>query len=244
MVKMVKKIRINKFLAQCGLGSRRKTEILVNEKKIKVNGKTIIDLATEIDPENDCVKYNNKIINHNIMKYYLIINKPKNCITTVTDPFKRPTVMDFIPEKYINAGVFPVGRLDKDTEGLLLLTNDGELAHKLMHPRYDSKKEYIAVLDRELEEMDKIKIEKGVVFREFRAKPCKLQYMDNYKKRIKIIISEGKKRQIRTTFRKFHYKLKNLKRTALGPLQLGNLGSSACRDLRKFEVNKLKKYTR
>ncbi len=150
--------------------------------------------------------------------------------------------MNLIPEKYRKAGIFPIGRLDKDTEGLILLTNDGEISNILMHPRYDSTKEYIVTLDRELTEKDKNSIEKGISFRDFRAKPSIIFFMDDAKKTIKMIIKEGKKRQIRVTFIKLQYKVLKLKRIAIGPIKLGSMNKGHHRLLNKTEIKTLKKY--
>lgn len=239
---MSKKIRINKFLAQCGLGSRRKVEELITNNQIKVNNKTIDSFAIEVDPETDRVKCSGKLLTISKIKYYVILNKPKGFITTVTDPFDRPIVMELLPEKYSRAGVFPIGRLDKDTEGLLLLTNDGDLAHKLMHPRFQSTKEYIVTLDKPLEEKHKLRISKGMHLPEFYSSPCSVSYIEKSNKIVKLIISEGKKRQIRLIFRKLKYKVRKLKRIAVGPLIMGSLPSGKCRDLRKQEVKLLKDY--
>jgi 23S rRNA pseudouridine2605 synthase len=132
-------VRINRFLASCGLGSRRKCEELVEEGKVTINGEAAL-LTSTVNPEKDTVKVSGKRIKPRKVTYYVILNKPKGYITSVGDPFDRLTIRDIVDDKYWEAGVFPVGRLDKETEGLLLLTNDGDLAHRLMHPSFESKK--------------------------------------------------------------------------------------------------------
>ncbi len=235
-------VRINKFLAGCGLGSRRKCEHFIEDGRVTVNGR-VPHLSTKIDAESDIVLFDGKQVKPVHIQYYVMLNKPKGYITSVGDPFGRRTIRDIVDEKYWEAGIFPVGRLDKDTEGLLLLTNDGPLAHRLMHPSFECKKKYTVVLNTPLSSADKEKIESGIKLREFHAKPCSIQLLDSEKTRLEITISEGKKRQIRLTFRSLHYKVLSLKRTSLGPLHLGRLPKGHLRDLHKSEISQLKKYT-
>lgn len=236
-------MRINKFIASTGSASRRKAEELILEGRIKINGKRINDLATQVNPAEDRVTLDGKVIKSVQIMYYVLLNKPKGFITTMDDPFDRRTVRDLIPDKYLDAGVHPVGRLDKDTSGLILLTNDGDLSHKMMHPSYDCEKEYIVKIHRDLEEAHKLKIEKGVYFREFHAKPCKISFPDeNNRSTVKITLSEGKKRQIRITFAKFGYKVRKLKRISIGPLKLGKISNGMHRRLKESEVKRLIKY--
>ena len=154
-------IRLNKFLARCGLGSRRKVESLITGGRIAINGRRVIDLVTTVRPE-DRVTIDGKPIARNTHDYYLILNKPRGYLTTVSDEKNRPTVMGLLPERFQRFGVYPVGRLDKDTEGLLLLTNDGDLAYRLTKPRFNIAKTYLVEIDRFLEEDDMKKIRSGV----------------------------------------------------------------------------------
>ena len=234
-------IRINKYLTLCGLGSRRKVEDYILQNKIKINGKIINSLSFIVDSDKDRVEYNNYVLKINNEKYFLILNKPKGYITSTKDEQGRPTVMDIIPERFKKAMVAPVGRLDKDSEGLLLLTNDGDIANKLTHPKYGIKKEYIVELNKDLNEKDKAKMEKGVFLYGEKTNPAEIESLNNSKKIIKVTISEGKKRHIRLTFNLFSYKVKKLKRVAFGPLRLKNLYSGSYRMLKEFEVKKLRK---
>ncbi len=154
----------------------------------------------------------------------------------------RPTVMDLVPERYKNASVFPVGRLDKDTEGLLLITNDGDFAYYLTHPKFGAAKEYLIELDNPLDEKHKIKIEKGIFLEGKKTNPAKIEFYSKYRNFLKMIISEGKKRQIRLTFKKFSYSVKKLKRISFGPLKLGRLESGSYRILKRNELKILNKY--
>ncbi len=236
---MNKKIRINKYLSQCGLGARRKVEEYVISNKITINGKPVRSLATLVDTESDIVRLDKRVLSLINRRYYLLLNKPRGFITSVKDENNRSTVMDLIPGQYKSAGVTPVGRLDKDSEGLLLFTNDGDMAYRLMHPGFKIKKEYVVELDRKLAEHDKLQIETGVVLYGKRTNPARIDIIDPKKNIIKIIISEGKKRQIRLMFDQFSYKVISLKRVALGPIRLDRLPSGSFRLLRKDELRKL-----
>lgn len=237
------KTRINKYLALCGLGSRRKVEEIILQRRITVNGVETFDLACQIDTDRDEVCLDGKRVIPYDRFYYLILNKPKGYITTLQDEQGRPIVMDLIMEKYIRAGVFPVGRLDKDSEGLLILTNDGELANVLTHPNFSVPKEYFVELNKPLDQKIKERIERGVMLYSRKTKPAEIQYLDQSGKQIRMTISEGKKRQIRVIFQNFHYRVKKLKRTAYGPLKLTGIPSGTFRLMRPREISALKKMT-
>ncbi|MFW6366765.1 MAG: pseudouridine synthase, partial [Spirochaetota bacterium] len=227
-----KSVRINRFLASCGLGSRRKCESYVTEGRVTINGE-VPGLSATVDPKKDTVLLDGKPLTTVHIAYYVMLHKPKGYITSVGDPFNRRTVRDLVDEKYWEAGVFPVGRLDKDTEGLLLLTNDGETAHRLMHPSFECSKTYQVTLDRPLEEKDRMKVESGIRLREFHAQPCSITNASAGGTRFELTITEGKKRQIRIVFKSLHYKVTHLKRISLGPLHLGHLPKGHLRDLHK-----------
>lgn len=233
-------MRINRFLSHAGIGSRRKVEEFVLCGFIRVNGKVVRDLSTTINPDSDVVEFkNNRII---IKKYYyLLLNKPKGYITTVSDERGRKHVMELIPERYGKAGVVPVGRLDKDTEGLLLLTNDGDVAYVLTHPKFEVVKEYLVELDRALDDASRRQIEKGILIEGKRTGPAEIKRVNEAGTRLLLKIREGKKRQIRISFSKFSYKVKKLKRISFGPLKIGSLPSGAYRELKIGEIKVLKK---
>lgn len=237
------RIRLNKFLSLCGLGSRRSVENLILSGQIKINNRKVESLAVYINTENDSVFYKNNKLKPVANFQYLILNKPKGYITTRDDELDRPTVMDLIPERYRNAGLFPVGRLDKDTEGILVFTNDGDLSQKLSRPRYKVTKEYIVHLDRPLTRKDKEKIEKGVFIHQLKIKTgaARLEAVDDSWQRIRFIMSEGKKRQIRYTFGNMGYRIKKLKRTGYGPLKLSGIKTGDFRALKEKEIKLLKK---
>ena len=240
------KIRLNKFLASCGLGSRRKVETLITEGRIKIDGRVVKDLATSVDPELNEIRLDGKKLSAVNKAYYLMLNKPKGYITTVSDEKGRATVMSLLPEKFIRAGVVPVGRLDKDTECLLLFTNDGNLSHLLTSPDFKVKKEYLVELDKPAVDDDLKKIEKGFFVHQIKTKtrPATVSVADKSRMFVKILISEGKKRQIRYSFKNLGYKVLKLKRTAYGPLSLGRLNRGDHRLLKTSEVRMLIKSTK
>ncbi|HQO38926.1 MAG TPA: pseudouridine synthase [Spirochaetota bacterium] len=235
------KTRLNKFLASCGLGSRRKVETLITEGRIKVDGRVVKDLATSVDPELNEIIFDGKRLTAVSTSYYLMLNKPKGYITTMSDEKGRATVMSLLPEKFIRAGVVPVGRLDKDTEGLLLFTNDGNLSHLLTSPDFKVKKEYLVELDKPAVEDDLKRIEKGFFVHQIktRTRPATVSVADKSRMFVKVLISEGKKRQIRYSFKNLGYNVLKLKRTGYGPLSLGRLNKGDHRLLKTSEVRLL-----
>jgi pseudouridine synthase len=233
-------MRINKYLALCGLGARRKVEILVTEGRVRINGRPVTDLSARVDPEADIVAVNRRRVYPVSKLIYIMVNKPKGVITSMEDVHGRPIVIDLIPPRFRGEGVFPVGRLDLDTEGLLLLTNDGEMAFKLTHPRFGIPKEYIVELDRPLDQKDKARIEKGVHMYGLRTNPAALYPLAGSSQNLKMVITEGKKRQIRITFRHFGYKVKKLKRIAFGPVRLSGVNTGSYRLLKEKEIKALR----
>jgi len=235
-------MRINQFLSHAGIGSRRKVEEFILGGMVKVNGEKIDNLSMRIDPDSDVVEFKNRRVV--IIKYhYIMLNKPRGVITSVKDEENRPVVMDLLPERYRFAGVVPVGRLDKDTTGLLLMTNDGDMAHMLTHPKYGVDKEYVAELDKPLDEEAKTKLEKGIFLQGRKTRPAELTFVGTGGKTVHLKIQEGKKRQIREMFSSFSYTVKKLKRTAFGPLVLKGVNSGAYRLLKDHEIAALKKLT-
>lgn len=235
------KLRINRFLADCGLGSRRKVEQLVAEGRIRVNGEMTTDLSRLIDAETDEVRLDGRPLAAETRLFYLMLNKPKGYITTAEDVQNRAIVLDLIPGHFREKGVMPVGRLDRDTEGLLLLTNDGDLAFRLTHPRYEIPKEYIIDLDRPLSERDHARLEKGVRLKEYKTNPARVSPVSESGDTIRMIITEGKKRQIRVSLATLGYRVKRLRRIAFGPVRLTGVNARSYRALRPAEIKALKK---
>ncbi len=230
-------MRINKYIASTGLTSRRHAEDLVRAGKISVNGKVIADLAFDVSAK-DVVELDSKPINKTEYRY-IMMHKPKGYITSLSDDRGRKTIDKLIPPQF--AGVKPVGRLDYNTEGLLLLTTDGDLAHKLTLPANEVEKTYIAKVEGKMTESQLAVMRAGVVIDGIRLKKCKVQIIetkDNFTK-LQIKITEGKNRQIRKMFDAVGVNVVFLKRTAIAGLKLGGLARGKCRELSPAEVEYL-----
>lgn len=236
-------VRLQKFLAACGIASRRKCEELILQKKVNVNGILITQMGTCIDPAKDRVHVNGKLANLPKKHVYYALNKPEGYVVTMADSHGIPMVTELL--KDVKERVFPVGRLDMDTEGLLILTNDGELANRLMHPRYHLEKEYVVSIRQELNKHNLRWLHKGVVIDDKPTLPAKVELLrrDRYYVRYKIIIREGRKRQIRRMFKAIGHPVFALKRVAIGPVVLGRLPRGQYRSLTRREVAALKSAT-
>lgn len=241
---MVTEERLQKFLASCGIASRRKCEEFILDKKISVNGVVITKLGTRIDPEKDQVKMNGKVVTPPAKSVYYALNKPAGYVVTMSDSHGIPMVTELV--KDVKERVFPVGRLDLDTEGLLLLTNDGELANRMMHPRYHLEKEYIVTVKRELNQHNLRWMKKGVIIDNNTTLPARIELLkrDRYHVRYRVIIREGRKRQIRRMFKSIGHPVLALKRVAIGPVILGRLPKGQYRSLTSKEVAALKSATK
>lgn len=220
-------IRLNKFLADCGVASRRSADQMISEGQVQVNGKTVFELGVRVDPAVDRVVLNGKPLRvpQGAQKIYVIFHKPEKVLTTMSDPEGRPTVADFMERLPVR--VFPVGRLDWETEGLLLLTNDGEFAQKVMHPKEEIPKTYLVKLDGQPTEVHLQKLLRGVTIPGGRVKALHVERVRIGESKqydwVKIIITEGKNRQIRYMMQKIGYDVKKLRRVAIGQLTLGSL---------------------
>lgn len=218
-------MRINKFLSTCGVASRRKAEELILAGRISVNGKIIKELAVDVDENNDRVFLDGKRVQYTSNYIYLMLYKPKGCVTTLSDDKGRKTVMDFIPEKY-RPFVKPVGRLDYDSEGLLLFTNDGDFAKEITSPASKIKKHYIVKIEGTITKAEILKLSKGVVLDDgVKTAPAFIKVVEetNEKTKLEIVIQEGKNREIRRMFESIGKNVVFLKRTQIGLLRLGGL---------------------
>lgn len=217
---MEEKIRVQKFIALSGLCSRRAAEELIKEGKVKVNGKTV-------QIGHSCYKSDKIEVEGKPIKFtfddmvYIVLNKSSGYVTTNEDEFGRKTVFDFLDEKDKRDNLFSVGRLDKDTSGLLILTNDGEFAQSVIHPSKDIKKEYIVQTDKDVKENDLKKLQDGVYLDGYKLKPTQIRKIGNNK--YVVTISEGRKRQIRRMFEELEYNVENLHRIKIGGLDLKDL---------------------
>lgn len=232
-------MRINKFIAQCGIASRRKAEDLILSGKIKVNGKVITDLATDIK-DTDIVSYDNKNIRMVSNYVYYKLNKPKGYITSTTDDKDRKTVMDLM--RGVHFRVFPIGRLDYDTEGLILLTNDGDVANILTKPNSEVKKTYIVHIDNEINRDEIKQLSKGIDIGDYITKPCSVELIEstNNVSKLKLTITEGKNRQIRKMFSTIGKNVTFLRRIQIGEIKLGGLSRGEYAPLNQKEIRYLK----
>lgn len=230
-------MRINKFIAHSGVASRRKADELIVNEKVSVNGKIVTDFSYEVK-EDDIVSVDGEIISKE-RHIYLMMNKPSKYITAVVDDRGRKTVTDLLFGK-VEQRVYPVGRLDYDTEGLLILTNDGDLANKLIHPSSNIPKTYYAELSRKVTKNDISTIEKGVDIGGYITKYSKIKVSEKANACF-ITIEEGRNRQVRKMFETQGIRVKYLKRISIGDLKLGDLKKGHFRELSKQELDYLKK---
>ena len=238
-------MRINKFLALCGIGSRRAVEEFILDGKVKINNKVVTNLATDIDTDKDKVLLNNKKVAPILKHLYIALHKPKGCVTTVSDDKGRKTVLDYVDAKYKQKRIFPVGRLDYDTEGLLILTTDGETTNRMMHPSNNLPKTYVARIEDEVAEAELEKLRRGIEVDGAKTKPCKvrrLEILDEKFTRIEVVITEGRNRQVRRMFEAVGKTVEFLKRTAIGEVKLGGLSRGEVRELTGREIEYLKKF--
>ena len=231
-------MRINKFLAESGVSSRRAADELIQEGVVKINGK-VCSLGDEVELD-DVVTVKGKVISV-VKKYdYYIMNKPKGYVCTVKDEKGRKTVMDLLPPN--TERLFPVGRLDYDTEGLLIFTNDGELTYKLTHPKNEITKTYLVKTERPVIEEDLNKLRAGVYIDGVKTKKCKIRLIETTKKgsKLHVTISEGRNRQVRKMFEVVKNHVDFLKRIKVGELTLTGLNRGEVRKLTIEEIEYLK----
>ncbi len=236
---MNEKIRLQKIIAQAGIASRREAERLIADGQVTVNGKRIVDLGTKVDPEDSHIKVKGKLIRPETRKVYLILNKPDGFVTTMKDPEGRPTVIDLIHR--IKERVTPVGRLDFHTEGLLLLTNDGDLAHAITHPTRHLPKVYRVKVKGKPSPEKLQRLRRGIRLEEGMTAPMEIKKIKNLPANaiLEITLHEGKNRQIRRMFDKIGHSVLKLTRTRIGPIHLGSLAQGKFRKLDAWEVEKL-----
>lgn len=235
-------VRLQKYIAMCGVASRRAAESLISEGRVKVNGKTVNEQGIKVEIGADTVAVNGKDIKPDRKNYYIMLNKPIGYVSTVHDQFERPTVVDLLKNE-IKTRIFPVGRLDYDTEGLLLLTNDGDFTYKVTHPKFKVDKTYIAVLKGGISIKGLAALRKGVKLDDgFVTSPAQLEMLDadNGHTTIKITIHEGKNRQVRRMFESVGAKVAELQRISIGNVELGTLPLGRWRYLTAHEINYLK----
>ena len=231
-------MRINKYIASCGVASRRKAEELILNKKVKVNGRIIEELSFQVDEKRDVVEVDGERISLDEKEVYILLNKPEGYITTVKDQFDRPNVIDLLSG--VSERVYPVGRLDYETSGLLLLTNDGDLTFKLTHPKHEIDKTYIAMVKGELTSDEIQNFKSGLYIEDYKTAPAKLRvlYYDKNKdiSKLEIKIHEGKNRQVRKMCKAINHPVLRLKRVAMGKITLNECKNGEYRILTVAEI--------
>lgn len=231
----MEKMRLNKFLAEAGVASRRKADELIKQGRIEVNGKVVTEFGVKVDPEKDIVTFDGEPVKFQKFVYYLF-HKPAGYITTLKDEKGRKTIFDLIKVKQ---RVFPIGRLDRDTTGVLLLTNDGNFANFLMHPRNKIPREYIATLDKPFEEpltkLKKVRLEDGIV------NVDSVEFLDDSKRKLKLILREGRNRVVKRIFSKFGYSVKALHRSSYAGFRVDKIPVGSLIQIPSKEIKKVYK---
>lgn len=235
----MERVRLQKYLADSGIASRRKAEELIARGRVSVDGTVVTEMGCKIDPAHQVIRFDNTIVKEKPKPIYILLNKPKGYVTTLSDPQGRPIVTSLL--KNINTRVFPVGRLDIDTEGALILTNDGDLAQKIQHPSHETNKTY-EVLAKGIIKTGTIRsLEKGVIVDGRKTWPAAITQIrkQEFQTQLLVTIHEGRKRQVRKMFQAVGHPVVNLKRVAYGKLQLGNLKTGSYRFLSPDDLKKI-----
>ncbi|HEY97454.1 MAG TPA: rRNA pseudouridine synthase [Dehalococcoidia bacterium] len=229
-----------KVLTRYGIGSRRRMTDAIKQGKVTVNGEVIENFNHIINPATDNIIVDGKAVDLNPKEtVYLVLNKPKGVISTTSDEKGRRTVIDLLPEKYHHLRLYPVGRLDEDSTGLVLLTNDGDLTYRLTHPRFEHEKEYLVEIKGVLAADEIHKLKNGIRLEDGMTHPAKVKPVNSPPYNYSITIHEGRKRQIRRMFEHIKKPVLSLKRIRIGNLYIGELKEGAVKILRKSQVNSL-----
>lgn len=233
-------MRLQKYIALCGVSSRRKAEELILQGKVKVNNRVVKEMGTKINPKLDIVKVDDKHISIEKNKVYIMLNKPVGYMTTLDDEKNRRTVRDLI--EGVKERIYPVGRLDSDTTGLLLMTNDGDLAFKLSHPKHEVVKRYIAIVEGTPTKWDLERFSHGLMIDNKPTSEAFIKIAKRYEDEsiLEIGIHEGRNRQVKKMCEAINHPVKKLKRISIGNLELGGLGLGNWRYLEEEEIEYLK----
>ncbi len=231
-------MRLNRYLAWCGLASRRKCEALIRAGRVTIDGQIATSLSTNIDEQKQIVTVDGRRIQPPKKFVYIVMNKPAGYVTTAQDELGRKTVMELLPKQI---RVFPVGRLDKNTRGVLLFTNDGVLAFQLLHPRFDVDKIYQAEIDKPISDDHVRQLQTGVQLQDGMTHPCQVKLLTRARTCLQLTLHEGRKRQVRRMLQALGYQVVSLIRTQFASIQIGDLKSGHWRYLTDEEVNALKK---
>lgn len=235
--------RLQKILSRAGVASRRAAEVLIAEGHVTVNGKVVKELGTKVDASSADIRVDGRKIKRDVEKIYVMLNKPRRVLSAVSDDRGRQTVVDLIDD--VSEKIFPIGRLDYNTEGLLLLTNDGALANALMHPSFEVNKKYVAVIKGRVDEerLDRLRI--GIKLDDGMTAPALVNViaLDDDSSTVEITIHEGRNRQVRRMFSAIGYNIKRLRRVSFAGLTLDNLKVGEHRRLNRRELDKLQRLT-
>lgn len=234
-------MRLNRYLAMAGVASRRKCEAIIDAGRVKVNGTTAESPGVVVDVSRDVVECDGHVVRLEASRRYVIVNKPVGVLSTVTDPRGRAAVVDLVPGA--RERLYPAGRLDGDTTGLVFLTNDGRLAHRVMHPKHRLPKRYIALVAGRVRVATCDRLVAGVVLDDRRAQALEVHRVvcDGQCSVLRIVLGQGQKRQIRRMLTHVGHPVERLHRFAIGPVELGDLPVGAYRDLTTFEVRALRR---
>ena len=232
-------VRLNRYIAQAGITSRRKADDLIAAGKVVVNGDVVTEMGVKVEP-SDRVEVEGRVI-HPKQFDYVLLNKPKDTITTVDDDRDRQIVMDFIDEQAHRRGVVPVGRLDRDTTGVLLLTNDGDLTHRLMHPSYSVEKLYLVTTTAPVKPHDLGRLRDGIQLEDGPAKADRVAYAGDHTNKVGLALHEGRNRQVRRMMEALGYRVAKLDRVQYAGLDAGDLQRGAWRRLTPSEINRLRR---
>lgn len=232
-------IRLQKVLAAAGIASRRASEDLISQGRVEVNGRVVTEQGMRVDPQRDHIRVDGSRIPTQRNHIYLVLNKPRGVVSTMEDPEGRPTLSDFLGRR--KDRLFHVGRLDTDTEGLIILTNDGEFAHRLAHPSYEVPKTYLAEVEGVVDNHTLKRLEKGVTLSDgpVRADKVKLVSRTGDRSLIQVSLHEGRNRVVRRMFDTVSHPVRELSRIAIGPVRLGQLKQGEIRDLTREELGAL-----
>jgi pseudouridine synthase len=238
------KERLQKIISKAGIASRRKAEELIMNGRVSVNNEIIIELGSKADISKDKITIDGEIISSPENKVYLILNKPSGYICSRTDPENRPTVLDLM--KDINERIFPVGRLDYDTEGLLVLTNDGSFSQTLLHPSNNIPRTYLVKIKETPNEDDLIRLGQGIYIDNIKTNKAKIKIINKLRKNtwLEVVLWEGRNRQIKKMFEAIGHRTIRIVRTEFGPLSLNKLKRGTFRFMNKNEINDVKKLGR
>ena len=232
-------VRLNRFIARAGIASRRGADALIAEGRVTVDGKTVTEMGTKVTPESRVAVDGKPITPAGLV--YVLLNKPKDAITTASDEKGRRTVLDLVDLEEGNDGLFPVGRLDRDTTGVLLLTTDGDLAHRLMHPRYGAEKVYLVTAQEAVTPEQVEALRRGVDLDDGPARADQAGYVDDDKRKVALALHEGRNRQVRRMMEALGHEVAALERVRYAGLDLSGLRRGRWRRLQTHEVNALRR---